>query len=362
MAGKVLNILFGVLFWGAILCFSLVYEVHHRLWFRGIATVIVITVIAFLGGREIWQAIVGARAGREEPGRYLVGESAQRRYTATRVLVGICVAASLVGWMLPNQWYINEGTLGRTPVLVHHEWWRLITSVFLHANINHLWFNAVALLVWGEQLETLLGSASLLYVYFASALGGGVAVIAFGQEHTLGASGAIYGLLGANTLLAYRAWKHGFRQAGKRLVTSSALVIGFNLLLSVSIPFISLAAHVGGLVTGFFTALLVGIPSALRTSWALTDEAPPGVHYTCDAAGRLYYNGPARYPLECGWIAPRDVATAVDNHTIPQAMLVQDADPDELLVACPMPAGLSVTPPYTSGNSAHRIAAETVAT
>ena len=57
---------------------------------------------------------------------------------------------------------------------------------------------------------------------------------------------------------------------------------------------------VGGLVTGFFIATLVGIPSALRTSWALTDQAPDGVHYTCDAKGRSFYNGPARYPLEWG--------------------------------------------------------------
>lgn len=362
MAGKVFNIAAGVLFWGVVLGFSLTYEAHHGLWLPGIATVVMMALIGYLVVRELWKAVKNKDTREEERGRYIVGECAKPRYIATRVLVGVCVAASLIGWMLPNNWYINEGTVGRTPVFVHHEWWRLITSVFLHANTTHLWFNMVALWVLGEQLETMLGSIPLLYIYFVSALGGGVAVIAFGQEHTLGASGAIYGLLGANTLLAWNAWKHGFRQTGKRMLIASALVIGFNLLFSAAIPFISLAAHVGGLVAGFLIAMLVGVPSALRTSWALTDEAPRGVHYTCDAKGRLFYNGPARYPLEWGWISPRDVATAVNKDTMPQLVLVQHADRDELLIACPMPEGFAANPIYINAGSSDQGVADTLAT
>lgn len=362
MAGKVFNIAVGVLFWGAVLGLSLTYEVHHGLWLQGIATVIMMAVIAYLVVDALWKGVKSKDAREEERGRYIVGECAKPRSIVTKVLVGLCVAASLIGWMLPDNWYVNEGTVGRTPVLVHHEWWRLITSTFLHANTTHLWFNMAALWVLGEQMETMLGSMTLLYIYFASALGGEIAVIAFGQEHTLGASGAIYGLLGANTLFAWSAWKHGFRQTGKRMLTVSALIIGFNLLLSVAIPFISLAAHVGGLVTGFFIATLAGVPRTLRTTWALTDEAPRGVHYTCDANGRLFYNGPARYPLEWGWISPRDVATAVNWDTMPQVVLIQHADPDELLIACRMPEGLSAIPSYINGGSPDPIVADTFPT
>lgn len=362
MAGKVFNIAVGALFWVAVLGFSLTYEVHHGLWLQGIATVITMAVIAYLVVDEVRKGVQSKDAREEERGRYVVGKCATPRSIITKVLVGLCVAASLVGWMLPHNWYINEGTVGRTPVLVHHEWWRLITSVFLHANTTHLWFNMAALWVLGEQMETMLGSVPLLYIYFASALGGEISVIAFGQEHTLGASGAIYGLLGANTLLAWNAWRHGFRQTGKRMLTASALVIGFNLLLSVAIPFISLAAHVGGLVTGFLIAMVVGVPGALRTAWALTDEAPRRVRYTCDAKGRVFYNGPARYPLEWGWISPRDVATAVKKDTVPQIVLIQHADPDELLIACPLPEGLSAAPSYTNAGSPDRIVADTFAT
>ena len=355
MAGKVLNIALGVLFWVAVLGFSLTYEARHGLWLQEIVTVIMMALIAYLVIRELRTAVKNKSTSEEERGRYLVGECAQPRYFATRLLVGLCVAASLIGWMLPNKWYINEGAVGRVPVLVHHEWWRLISSAFLHANTMHLWFNMAALWVLGEQLETMLGSLPLLYIYFASALGGEIAVIAFGQEHTLGASGAIYGLLGANTLLAWNAWKHGFRQTGRRMLTASAVVIGFNLLFSAAIPFISLAAHVGGLVTGFLIAMSVGVPNALRTSWALTDGAPRGVHYTCDAKGRLFYNGPARYPLAWGWISRRDIATAVDKDTTPQIVLVQHADPDELLIACPLPEGVLAAPSYANAGSAEQL-------
>ena len=339
MAGRVFSIACGVLFWGAVLAFSLAYEMRHRLWLQGIAAVIVLAIIAF-ELRALWKRDKDERA-IEERGRYIVGDSATPRNIATKVLIGLCIAASLVGWILPHQWYIYQGTVGRTPVLVHHEWWRLITSVFLHANATHLWFNVAALWVLGEQLETMLGSTPLLYIYSASALGGGIAVIAFGQEHTLGASGAIYGLLGANMCYGWSAWKHGFCQTGKRMLIASALVIGFNLLFSVAIPFISLASHTGGLITGFFAAMLLGAPSALRTAWALTDEAPSGVHYTCDAKGRLFYNGPARYPLDWGWISPGAVATAINKDTMPQIVLIRHADPDEMLITCPMQGDVS---------------------
>lgn len=318
---------------GAIVGYFLNQEIRHGDWLQAIAATAVLAVLVF----TLWSETRDAIRGRDARGRYVVGESAKPRRSATIGLVAACIIASIIAWASPHQLLLNEGTVGRTPVLVRHQWWRLITSPFLHANILHLEFNMVALFAVGAYLESLIGSAPLLWLYAISALGGELAVIAMGQDHTLGASGAIYGLLGVNAVLAWRAWQHGFRKTGKWLLTVSAWIIGFNLLLSASIPLISLATHIGGLITGVLAAMLLDTPMALKATWKLTEEAPKGIAYSCDARGQIFYHGPARNPLDWGWISPLDLATAETKDVTPQLVLVQHADPDELLITCPIP-------------------------
>jgi membrane associated rhomboid family serine protease len=134
------------------------------------------------------------------------------------------------------------------------EWWRLLTSGFLHIGPIHLLFNMMALWVLGRDLEVVLGRGRFLALYLISLLGGAAAVMLFygPDESVAGASGAVFGLMG------------GLAVVLKRLQVSAGQVIGLiavNIAISVAIPGISLIGHLGGLVVGAAaTAALVYAP------------------------------------------------------------------------------------------------------
>lgn len=121
--------------------------------------------------------------------------------------------------------------------------WQLITSVFTHVQPLHIAFNMLALYVLGPTLEGVLGRARFLAVYLVSGLAGSAAVMLFSNPafETIGASGAIFGLMGALALVALKV--RG--QAQQILVW-----IAINLVITFTIPGISWQGHLGGLVGG----------------------------------------------------------------------------------------------------------------
>ncbi|AOS60867.1 rhomboid family intramembrane serine protease [Actinoalloteichus hymeniacidonis] len=144
------------------------------------------------------------------------------------------------------------------PMVAAGEWWRLFTSGFLHFGLLHLALNMFALWVLGRDLELLLGRLRFIAVYLVSLMGGGIAVYLFGelQVQVAGASGAVFGLMGGIAIAAIRL-KVNPRQA--------LMVIGINLVISITIPGISLLGHVGGLVVGALaTAGMVFAPRQRR--------------------------------------------------------------------------------------------------
>ncbi len=127
------------------------------------------------------------------------------------------------------------------------EWWRLITSAFLHSpppSFWHILFNMWALYALGPELERRLGSGRFAALYLLSALGGSVAIYLFGTS-AVGASGAIYGLFGALFVVARRL---GYDARG------ALWLIGINVVLTFVVPGISWQGHLGGLVTGTILA------------------------------------------------------------------------------------------------------------
>ncbi len=137
----------------------------------------------------------------------------------------------------------EDGVLWPAGIVAFDEWWRLFTSGFLHYGLLHLGMNMLALFVLGRDLELLLGRVRFLAVYFLSMFAGAVAVFAFGavDTGTAGASGAIYGLMGAILVAVLKL----------RLNATTAIgIIVLNVVLSVSLPNISLLGHLGGLVAG----------------------------------------------------------------------------------------------------------------
>jgi membrane associated rhomboid family serine protease len=127
--------------------------------------------------------------------------------------------------------------------VAHSEYYRLVTSAFLHNGVLHIFFNMYALLVVGPTLEAELGRVRFAALYVISALGGSTAayLLTAPVSETLGASGAIFGLFGALFVVA--------RRLGRE--TSGILgLIGINLVITFAVPNISWQGHLGGLVTG----------------------------------------------------------------------------------------------------------------
>ncbi|GAA5046608.1 rhomboid family intramembrane serine protease [Nocardia callitridis] len=135
------------------------------------------------------------------------------------------------------------------PYVADGEWWRVIGTGFLHYGPFHLLINMFALFVIGRDGELVLGRARFLAVYAVSLLGGSAAVMVFAPESpTAGASGAVYGLFGAITIILLRL---------RQNPTQMLILIGINVFISISLPGISLWGHLGGLAAG--TLATVGI-------------------------------------------------------------------------------------------------------
>lgn len=143
--------------------------------------------------------------------------------------------------------------LGATfpPAIVHGQYWRLITAMFLHAGVIHLAFNMYALYLYGYLIEQTFGSLRFLVIYFVCGFLASVASFAFTDPLTLtvgvGASGAIFGLLGAWVAFNYRRREMRFHRGN---LQGAMVLIAINLVLGFSIAGIDNLAHIGGLVAG----------------------------------------------------------------------------------------------------------------
>lgn len=180
------------------------------------------------------------------------------------VLVALNVAMFL--WTVAQSGSVSQNFLApifrewalRPSLVADGEWWRIVTSGFLHVGPIHLAFNMLALWIIGRDVEGVLGRGRFLAVYLVSLVGGSAAAMIFQPpESTLaGASGAVFGLMGALAVVL------------RRMRVPAGQVIGLiavNIAISYFIPAISLVAHLGGLVVGAAaTAALVYAPARNR--------------------------------------------------------------------------------------------------
>jgi membrane associated rhomboid family serine protease len=175
---------------------------------------------------------------------------------ATFVLIALNVAVYLAevatghGGLSPATSLIPEfGLFG--PSVAEGEWYRLITSGFLHAGLWHIAGNMILLFFLGRILEPGIGTPRFVAVYFVSLLAGSFGALLLTPDGlTLGASGAVFGVLAATFVIA--------RGRGvDALASSVGVLILLNLAFSFGVRGISLGAHLGGLAGGFLCALLV---------------------------------------------------------------------------------------------------------
>lgn len=137
------------------------------------------------------------------------------------------------------------------PSVAHGDWWRLVTAMFLHASLLHIGFNMYVLWVIGTPVEQYLGTARYLGLYLVSGLAGSAgALLQSPLVPVLGASGAIFGILGAMMVIEW--------QVTGRLAGQAAVLVAINLGLSFVIPNISWGGHVGGLIGGILIMFAYG--------------------------------------------------------------------------------------------------------
>lgn len=135
------------------------------------------------------------------------------------------------------------------------QYWRLITSMFLHAGIAHLAFNMYALFYFGPQVERVFGKVKFLIIYFSSGLGAAICSYTFSSLFSLsvGASGAIFGLFGALLIFTFlRRDRHN----NKDILGYLIFIIIVNLILGFSMANIDNYAHIGGLIIGAIIAFV----------------------------------------------------------------------------------------------------------
>jgi membrane associated rhomboid family serine protease len=160
------------------------------------------------------------------------------------VLVYMITVYQGTGVGRPGGELFEKGALIGAAISVDGDWYRLVTAMFLHASLLHLAFNMLALYWLGTVVEQALGTGRYLLVYFVSGIAGSAGALLFSSPFavTVGASGAIFGIMGALLVLEYRATGTFAGQALGLIVV--------NLALTFAIPNISKGGHVGGLVGG----------------------------------------------------------------------------------------------------------------
>ena len=188
-----------------------------------------------------------------------------QRPVATFTLIGMNVMVFLLGLGSGGNTkdaFIRNGGLfsGRQGPLAFGvasgEWYRLVSSGFLHVNFLHLAFNMFVLYRLGQLLEPVVGRGRFVLLYFVAMLGGSLGVMIIDPtSFTVGASGAVFGLMGVAVAV--------FRARGISIMDSGlGATIMVNLVFTFAVPNISVGGHIGGLIVGFLAG------------WVLTDFGP----------------------------------------------------------------------------------------
>ncbi|XP_024026171.1 RHOMBOID-like protein 10, chloroplastic [Morus notabilis] len=200
----------------------------------------------------------------------------ERRWTnvllALNVVIYIAQVATqgrLMFWGAKINDLVEEGQL-----------WRLVTSAFLHANIGHLLVNCYSLNAVGPSVEKISGPGRYLAVYFASAIASSTMSYLFSKDAAVGASGAIFGLVGSMAVFVMR--HRGQAGGGKRELQHIVNVIALNMVMGLLSEGIDNWGHLGGLLGGAAASWLLG------PAWGYESPSPDGRRIFSDRAPIFY--------------------------------------------------------------------------
>ncbi len=136
------------------------------------------------------------------------------------------------------------------PAISDGQYWRFLTPIVLHGGLIHLGFNSYALYALGPAAERVYGSARFLAVYLLAGFAGSIASYVRSPGLSIGASGAIFGLIGALAASSYTARGLIGQEASRQQITQLISMAAINIVLGLSVAAVDNAAHVGGLVAG----------------------------------------------------------------------------------------------------------------
>ena len=173
----------------------------------------------------------------------------------TYLLIAINCIFFLIPFALRQYNYVIDMLCVHGPSIRAGQYYRLITGIFLHGSIFHLFFNCYALYIIGTQLESFLGKTKFLIIYLFSAITGSLMSIIFSDSLSIGASGAIFGLFGSLLYFGY----HYRIYLGNVIKSQIIPLILVNLIFGFMVSGIDNAAHIGGLVGGLLMTMALGI-------------------------------------------------------------------------------------------------------
>lgn len=187
------------------------------------------------------------------------------RPIATWVLLGIIAVVfaveTILGGSTETEVLVRMGAKV-TPLIAAGQYWRLFTAMFLHIGFLHVMLNGYALVVIGTELERFVGWQRFLAIYLLSGLAGSLASYAFSPNLSAGASGAIFGIIGALAAF-FLLHRNQLGAWGQRRLANIAFLIVINIVLGLTQPRIDNLAHMGGLLAG------LGLGWALAPRYAL---------------------------------------------------------------------------------------------
>lgn len=217
-------------------------------------------------GFQCKECVGKAASAHHQPRTVAGGSVAADPFLVTKILIGLNIAVFLLVKAVGDRLVYDLGLYAQCTDLqtLHHvgcgvasgpdQWYRLLTSAFLHQEYWHIGFNMLSLWWIGAPLERMLGRTRYLALYLVAALGGSAAVLLLAPGSlTLGASGAIFGLFGA-TAVFMRRMRYDMRPI--------LILLGLNIFFSFTWANVSWQGHLGGLVAG--TVIAIGMAYAPR--------------------------------------------------------------------------------------------------
>ncbi|MGN1371110.1 MAG: rhomboid family intramembrane serine protease [Candidatus Coprovivens sp.] len=193
-----------------------------------------------------------------------------KKIVFTNLIIIACIIMFIIECIMDGAGVLFKGVTTSTAInlganiralLQAGEIWRLVTAAFLHANLIHLALNMYSLYIVGSQIETFLGKVKFLIIYFISAIAGCLLSAVSSGSPSVGASGAIFGLLGALLYFGY----HYRTYLGNVVKTQILPIIVLNLAIGFMSTSIDNFAHIGGLIGGIFTTMALGVDGRSKT-------------------------------------------------------------------------------------------------